>query len=76
MFLLRSARRRLSWLATGRAVASSFLILLVLGVGLIAWRQLDTAAEDQAHAVAARGAAIIAQDVSRAIEQIDLTLQT
>jgi hypothetical protein len=76
MFLLRSARRRLSRLATGRAVASSFLILLVLGVGLVAWWQLDTSAEDQAHAVAARGAAMIAQDVSRAVEQIDLTLQT
>jgi signal transduction histidine kinase/DNA-binding response OmpR family regulator len=76
MFSLRRARRRLSWLATGRVVASSFLILLLLGVGLVAWWQLDTLAEDQAHAVAAHSAAVIAQDVSRAIEQIDLTLQT
>src|ERR1700750_1339548 len=65
MFLLRSARRRLSRLATGRAVACSFLILLVLGVGLVAWWQLDTSAEDQAHAGAARGVEVIAPDVSR-----------
>ncbi len=76
MFSLRRARRRLSWLATGRSVASILLILFVLGVGLVAWWQLDTSAEDRAHAVAARGAAMIAQDLSRAIEQIDLTLQT
>ena len=76
MFSLRTARRRLSWLATGRAAASIFLILIVLGVGLVAWWQLDTLAEDQAHATAARAAAMLSQDVSRTVEQIDLTLQT
>src|SRR3954454_440832 len=76
MFSLRRACRRLSWLATGRAVTSIIPILLVLAVSLVAWWQVATSAKDQAHAVAARGAAMIAQDVSRTIEQIDLTLQT
>lgn len=76
MFSLHRARRGLSWLATKGAALSIILILLVSAIAALAWWRLDAYADDQARVTASRGAAMVAQNVARTIEQIDLTLQT